>query len=112
MKQGDWVKHREYGWLGRIQEVLDELFWFNGEDAGQPAEALYRVKWIDAKKKYNGLYDAKELEPHIKIERDTNALDWLATPRQKLQNALAAKQLREQRKVVMAGRIRLDGRGR
>ena len=110
MKVGDWVIHKEYGWIGHIQDNYT-IAWSNMFISDNERE-LYRIKWHNAKKKYNGLYNALTIAPY---QPDTQtpsfALgDWLSTPHEKLRNALAAKTERNELANTRRKPPRLDGR--
>lgn len=111
MKKGDWVTHTEYGWLGRIQKVHQVIQFTNLGNINEE-ESLYKIKWCGVKKRYGTiLYEAHSLTPYQPPTKSDNALStWLASPDEKLRNALAAQKERRQLASATKRPARMDGR--
>ena len=123
MNIGDIVSHKQSGRIGRIIKI-EETYGWGGEYIcliplcfcayhSLSFTSKYTVSFFNVKKKYKkNYYEAHELTPHQLEESASSALsDWLATPSEKLRNALALKN-KKNALANQSEKVRLDGRNR
>lgn|SRR5574343_269138 len=119
MKVGDWVRHKELGWIGQITDISKLSTIRNRTDNGYGkvlyAYHLFDIRFYDEhNRKRHAVCDEEEIVPHS-LEKKGNHYplsDWLSNPNQKLRNALARKQEQLHLARLRKRPQRMDGRHR